>query len=80
MAAVRVQSSQSLNPEGCANPTFCGTPISYTCAMVYVFDNTQIMGECCGCPVGAQTFMALSVKKTCGLIGQSLSLGHLILD
>ena len=31
--------------------------------MIYVFDNTQTMGECCGCPVGAQSFLSLSVEK-----------------
>src|ERR1700722_6776442 len=47
-----------INPNGSANPSFQeGGPD--VCAMIYVFDDAQEMGECCGCPIspaGMETF------------------------
>jgi hypothetical protein len=47
-----------INPSGSANPNL-GGPAVNTCAMIYVFDDDQEMGECCGCPLtpaGIETF------------------------
>jgi hypothetical protein len=47
-----------INPNGSANPTLIGRA-SDACAMIYVFDDDQEMGECCGCPIspaGIETF------------------------
>src|SRR5580704_6629129 len=35
-----------INPNGNANPSF--GPIGEVCAMIYVLDDDQEMGECCG--------------------------------
>jgi hypothetical protein len=32
------------------------------CAMIYVFDDDEEMGECCGCPLSPDKLLALSVK------------------
>ncbi len=52
-----------LNPSGSANPNLAnpslGGAAANTCAMIYVFDDDQEMGECCGCPLtpaGIETF------------------------
>jgi hypothetical protein len=47
-----------INPNGSANSNL-GNPAANTCAMIYVFDEDQEMGECCGCPLtpaGIETF------------------------
>ena len=47
-----------INPSGSANPNLGGSTAN-TCAMIYVFDDDQEMGECCGCPLtpaGIETF------------------------
>jgi len=47
-----------INPNGSANSTLAGTAPD-VCAMIYVFDDDEEMGECCGCPVspaGIETF------------------------
>jgi hypothetical protein len=47
-----------INPNGSANSNL-GSSSSNTCAMIYVFDDDQEMGECCGCPLtpaGVETF------------------------
>ena len=33
------------------------------CAMIYVFNSNQQMGKCCGCPVGPDKLLSLSVRK-----------------
>lgn len=38
-----------INPAGNANRGF--GVVTNKCAMIYVFDNDQEMGECCGCPL-----------------------------
>ena len=49
------------------NPGTSGTPLSgdegVICANVYVFDATQEMVECCGCPVTANGILQLSILK-----------------
>jgi hypothetical protein len=47
-----------VNPNGTANPNLGGVAAN-TCAMIYVFDDDQEMGACCGCPLtpaGIETF------------------------
>ena len=49
-----------INPNGSANPTLGGNAQD-VCAMIYVFDDDQEMGECCGCPIspaGIETWSA----------------------
>jgi hypothetical protein len=33
------------------------------CAMIYVFDDNQEMGECCGCPLTTNHLLSLSVQR-----------------
>jgi len=33
------------------------------CAMIYVFDDDQEMGECCGCPLSPNKLLSLSVQR-----------------
>jgi hypothetical protein len=42
-----------INPVGTTN----------RCAMIYVFDSNEEMGECCGCPLSPQKLLSLSVKN-----------------
>ena len=47
-----------VNPNGSANANVGGSAAN-TCAMIYVFDADEEMGECCGCPLtpaGIETF------------------------
>jgi len=47
-----------INPNGSANSNLGPSAIN-TCAMIYVFDDDQEMGACCGCPLtpaGIETF------------------------
>ena len=47
-----------IDPNGSANSNLGSSAIN-TCAMIYVFDDDQEMGECCGCPLtpaGIETF------------------------
>jgi hypothetical protein len=39
-----------INPNGSANPELVDDSPD-ACAMIYVFDDDQEMGECCGCPI-----------------------------
>jgi hypothetical protein len=53
-----------VNPTGAGNPnpdTFCAD--LNVCAMIYVFDNNENLGECCGCQVNPQGLLSLSVEK-----------------
>ena len=43
------------------NPLGIGS--ANTCAMIYVFDNDEEMGECCGCPLSPQKLLSLSVDN-----------------
>ncbi len=52
-----------VNPNGAANSLLAGARPQTVCAMIYVFDDDEEMGECCGCPVsstGLATFSVLS--------------------
>src|ERR1700683_1723388 len=48
-----------VNPHGNANSSFGA--INNVCAMIYVFDNDQEMGECCGCPLSPADLQKFSV-------------------
>ena len=51
-----------VNPNGCANGEIgCGT-VTNLCAMIYVFDADQEMGECCGIPITPSQMETLSVS------------------
>jgi hypothetical protein len=52
-----------MNPVGCANPNLAPcTESKGQCAMIYVFDNRENLGECCGCSLSPQKHLALSVE------------------
>jgi Ice-binding-like/Bacterial Ig domain len=51
-----------VNPNGSANFALGGSD-QPTCAMIYVFDDDEEMGECCGCPVTPAQLVALSVES-----------------
>jgi hypothetical protein len=48
-----------VNPVGNANRAF--GVVTDQCAMIYVFDNSQEMGECCGCPITPAQELTFSV-------------------
>lgn len=50
-----------INPSGNANIGF--GPVVNSCAMIYVFDDQQEMGECCGCPLSPSQLATFSVEK-----------------
>src|ERR1700691_4401346 len=50
-----------VNPNGNANAAF--GPVADVCAMIYVFDDNQEMGECCGCPLSPSDFESFSVER-----------------
>ncbi len=52
-----------LNPNGSANPFLAGGLEHPVCAMIYVFDDDEEMGECCGCLVTSAGLLTLSVEK-----------------
>ena len=49
-----------INPNGGANPPQLE---SFTCAMIYVFDDDEEMGECCGCPISSAGMDRFSVER-----------------
>jgi hypothetical protein len=49
-----------INPNGNANPSFGA--VNNVCAMIYVFDDEQEMGECCGCPLSPADLATFSVE------------------
>src|SRR5579862_3331876 len=56
-----------IDPNGCGNGSgitngSC-TSEADECAMIYVFDNDQEMGECCGCPITPNELVTLSVAE-----------------
>jgi len=51
-----------VNPNGAANPSFLRNSEHTVCAMIYVFDNNQEMGECCGCPLSSAKLTSFSVE------------------
>ncbi len=54
-----------IDPAGCGNGGVsnqqCGSETDL-CAMIYVFDDDQEMGECCGCPITPNELETFSVK------------------
>jgi hypothetical protein len=51
-----------INPIGTPT-TGPGAAASNVCAMIYVFDHQEEMGECCGCPLSPQKLLTLSVHN-----------------
>jgi hypothetical protein len=51
-----------INPVGCSNPGLVGCRVLNQCAMIYVFDNNENLGECCGCPLTPQQPVSFSVQ------------------
>jgi hypothetical protein len=51
-----------VNPNGGANGNLAGSKPQTVCAMVYVFDDDQEMGECCGCPLSSAQLATFSVE------------------
>jgi hypothetical protein len=51
-----------VNPVGSANVAFPALSTSNACAMIYVFDDDEEMGECCGCPITPAQMATISVE------------------
>lgn len=55
-----------IDPNGCGNGgtsnTACGSEVD-ECAMIYVFDDDQEMGECCGCLITPNGLNTYSVRN-----------------
>src|ERR1019366_9464137 len=51
-----------INPNGSANPHIGGLS-QPVCAMIYVFDDDEEMGECCGCPLTSAQLATFSVES-----------------
>lgn len=45
-----------INPNGAANGNLAGAKEQTVCAMIYVFDDDEEMGECCGCPLSSTQY------------------------
>ena len=56
-----------INPNGAANGNLAGARPQTVCAMIYVFDDDQEMGECCGCPLTSGQLATFSVNHNFGL-------------
>jgi len=52
-----------INPNGAANAFLAGARPQTVCAMIYVFDDDEEMGECCGCPISSAGLATFSVIK-----------------
>jgi hypothetical protein len=52
-----------VNPNGAANGNLAGARPQPVCAMFYVFDDDEEMGECCGCPLSSAQLATFSVEK-----------------
>ncbi len=52
-----------VNPNGAANGLLVGARPQTVCAMIYVFDDDEEMGECCGCPVSSAGLATFSVQN-----------------
>jgi hypothetical protein len=50
-----------VNPNGAANGNLAGAKTQTVCAMIYVFDDDEEMGECCGCPLSSAQLGTFSV-------------------
>jgi hypothetical protein len=51
-----------VNPNGAANANLAGAQTNTVCAMIYVFDDDEEMGECCGCPLSSTQLATFSVE------------------
>jgi hypothetical protein len=51
-----------INPNGAANGNLAGAKPETVCAMIYIFDDDQEMGECCGCPLTSAQLATFSVE------------------
>jgi len=51
-----------INPNGAANANLAGAQTNTICAMIYVFDDDEEMGECCGCPLSSAQLATFSVE------------------
>jgi len=51
-----------INPNGAANNNLAGAKSQTVCAMIYVFDDDEEMGECCGCPLSSAQLATYSVE------------------
>ncbi len=51
-----------INPNGAANGNLAGAKEQPVCAMIYVFDDDEEMGECCGCPLTSTQLATFSVE------------------
>jgi len=52
-----------INPNGAANGELVGALEQPVCAMIYVFDDDEEMGECCGCPLTSTQLATISVES-----------------
>jgi hypothetical protein len=52
-----------INPNGAANANLANAQTQTVCAMIYVFDEEQEMGECCGCPLSSAQLATFSAYK-----------------
>lgn len=50
-----------VNPNGAGNANLAGAKAQTVCAMIYVFDDDEEMGECCGCPISSTGLATFSV-------------------
>jgi hypothetical protein len=50
-----------INPNGAANGNLAGAKPQTVCAMIYVFDDDEEMGACCGCPLSSAGLATFSV-------------------
>jgi len=69
-----------VNPNGAANSNLAGARPQTVCAMIYVFDSDQEMGECCGCPLTSTQLATFSVEHnlTSNFGIQGLGVGNAI--
>jgi len=51
-----------INPNGAANGNLAGAKTQTVCAMIYVFDDDEEMGECCGCSLSSAQLATFSVE------------------
>ena len=52
-----------VNPNGFANTNLSGAKAQPVCAMIYVFDDDEEMGECCGCPLSSTQLATFSFDQ-----------------
>ncbi len=52
-----------INPNGGANSNLGGVKAQTVCAMIYVFDDDEEMGECCGCPLSSAQLATFSINQ-----------------